>query len=555
MNPFRFRIWIPGLFMLFIFSDLSSQKVQFSAYFEPTDRKTQYTILGADETRISVLSMTLFQQPELLVYDTSFQLISRFAIPDLQYSALHLFQQRKEATTLFYEFTDETTRYYKLLTIKNGNPEYRNILELPLQAGRNWIFKSSPRNGFSLLYQLAELKSDSVRINVLLMNREFDVLEGKNFQIRVESQFDQLGNIFLDDQGNIYFMTFDQPLNFRLGSRIRLYRHSINAGQVQRKEFYLREKKPGNIHLTFSEDNSLVYLHSLYYGFYSKNVDGLFMATLNQNLEQVSPARFYEFDKEFKKSLNTPHSGISSNHLMNYLQINNISISPANNIFITVTLETKEIRAFPSRESGINAYKYPSLMESNPILGIIQRDAMMNQIRRGRTTGRIAGLSSSGAIPSEGSHEAYSQLMNRRPDLFFMENDTSSFTKPNAGFLKMKIYDRQILFDFKDNASLSWRHWFETEEQSLMQSLPLSPLESEEDFISVFYRHNIKEQPELAFTQIEKVTGQFHDKLLSIPDHLVLLTTTPMFRTGRNKLVMLYQEKNTIKTGLATISW
>ena len=489
-----------------------------------------------------------------MVYDQEQTLIEKLIVPELLNSSIHSLTSTNDTVNILYESFGMGMNKYSVLKIKNNYVLQKDILELPIQPGNSWNLKPSSGKKFFLLYQVDPVVMDSVSINTIVIDSNFEVKTGKRFRFYVERQFEQFGNIFIDDSGNTYFMAYDQPLNYRLGSKIRLYKYSFDEEKIRRKDIYLKEKKPGNIHLSFPAGSAKILIHSFYYGFYSKNIDGLLRAVVDEQFESDVQLNYFTLSKEFKKSLNTAHSGISSQHLMNYLRIQHISFTGSESSTITATLETNEIRNFGPIESGVTAFKYPGSAESNTMLAFLQRDAMIrNQMRVGRT-GFRSPQESSGALPTTSYFEAYNNLMSQKPDLFFMDKDTSGNYRKKS-FFKKKIYDRQIVFSLKNKTEPDWKRWYETEEQSMMQILPLIPVETSTNIFSVYYRHNVQDQTELVVTRIDKNDGRLMDRILHIPPHISLLTTTPLIKLGENKIAILYRDNDLKRNGWAKIEW
>jgi hypothetical protein len=272
-------------------------------------------------------------------------------------------------------------------------------------------------------------------------------------------------------------------------------------------------------------------------------------------MEPLSQPDFFAFDKEFKKHLNTYNSGISSSDLMNYLKLYTTSVSDSGISFSNAIIESDRIQT-PNNtpQQKINQNK-GSVMDNDPLIGMLQRETLIRRemgfnAARGRRAPAGSGIGSATSYS-----EAYINVMNQRPDLFFMPRDTMLNTKNNAAFIKKKIYDRQVFFSFDKSGKLKWHRWFETEDQSLLKKSTLYPAETESSIVSVYYRHNLKEKAELAFTRISKADGKVQDVVLNIPAHISLLTTSTTCRLGTNKIAILYFDNRSNMAGLAKVEW
>jgi hypothetical protein len=492
--------------------------------------------------------------PQIITSNHNLEVVSTIDKPFLRNSFLLSFVQKNNDLEMFCENFEEGFRIYSLYKQAGNADSAYEILRLPPTTGGKWDFISSPSGDFFMLFSVTSLLNDSVNINTIILSKNYEVLDGKRFSFSLDRQFDMLGLPFIDDDGNIYNLIYDRPLNYRLGSNLRILKYSTSKGSLTKKEVYFKEKKPADIRLSYSAKTKMLSLHSLYYDFYSKDINGVVAGSFNEKLEPVTPLSYYVFDKDFKKKLNTYKSGINSNDLMNYLRINSTSTGEDGSSYVNLTLETDRL---PSNSGGLNNASNSTTtpgMNDDPVMGILQRE---NLIRRNMAaTGPVRGRRfSAGSGPSMSYAEAYTNAMFDRPDLFFMPSDTSLTSRKRDDLLKKKIYDRQLLFGFDKKAVVKWHYWFETEDQSLLKKNSLYATETDSSFVSVYYRNNSKDKPELGFTKINKLDGAVLDKPLTIPNHISLLTTNTVYELAHNKIVLLYYDNRTGKTGLAKIEW
>jgi hypothetical protein len=532
-----------------------SQTIHLSHPFSETDQKSNYMILGSNDDHVYVLATRPAGFPRIITLNHQLEILNSDEYPELSNSALLSFLPEKKKATLLFENFNDGYRKYKILDLSEGNHLSKEILRLPSDGGLPWEVISSPSGNHLLLYAISDLAADSVRLSMILINKDFEVADGKHLSFYLDNQFDQMGNVFIDDDGGIYSMIFDKPRNYRLGSRLRLYKFYSSTGVMAKKEIYLKEKKTVDLHLAFHPVKKQAVLHSLYYDFYTKDVNGIMTMLIDEKLAAVSPPVFFEFDKEFKKQLNTYNSGISSSDLMNYLKVYSTSVSDSGVFFSNAIIEADRIQTpntvLPqqaNRSSG-------SLMENDPLMGMLQRETLIRrEMGFGATRGRRA-LAGSGIGAATSYSEAYINVMNQRPDLFFMPRDSSLNTKNNSPFFKKKIYDRQVFFSFDKNGKIKWHRWFETEDQSLLKKNPLYPAETANSMISIYYRHNSKEKAELAITRVNKADGKLVDAVLNIPSHISLLTTSATCKLGTDNIAILYFDNRTNKAGLGKVKW
>lgn len=241
--------------------------------------------------------------------------------------------------------------------------------------------------------------------------------------------------------------------------------------------------------------------------------------------------------------------------LVDNLKIYRTTIRPDGVSFVSSIIETDLLLNQTSNSAANNTTKNFQPADMDPILGMIQREALIrNQMRLGRTGGR-SGSTIASAGNTVSYAEAYMNVMGQRPDLFFMGKDSTLNANSNRNFLKKKIYDRLVLFGFHSSGEMAWHRWYETEDQSLFKRQALIPAETETDYVSVYYRHNFKDKAELAFTRVSKKDGSLHDVLLSVPAHISLLTTKPLCAIGANRVVLLYVDNRTKQAGLAKLEW
>jgi hypothetical protein len=549
--------FLTGLTSLLVSQPVLLQTISFSAPFDLPDSIRRYSIIGQNnDKQLIILSVTPGGDPKLLFYDYQLQSQQNRYFPDLKNSRLHFMIPQNNRTDLVYEKFEDGIRIYKMLSIQKDTVTENEILKLETGIDTYWRFISSPsKNGF-LLYNLDENFTDSVKLTFLHFSRNYEVTTIKQMSFRVDLQFDKPGQVFLDDDANIYTMIYDQPDNYRLGTNLKIYKYETATSKLARKEFYLKEKKPVDIRLAFHPESKLISVHSFYHDFYTKNINGIVCATLNEKLDTIVPFTFFEFDKKFKNRLNTPQSRVSSSRLMNYLKIYNSSFSDSGETFVQAIMDTRylsdSLMGMPEPVRKNNR----SVMETDPMLGVMQREAMMRSAMQtgGRGRGRSGSSLASGSMGSTNS-EAYITVMNQRPDLFFVPRDTSDVFRSSQVYLKKGIYDRQLVFGFSGKGMLKWKQWYETEDQSFFRRNSLYAAETDSCFVSVFYRHNYNGKTELALTRVSKRDGTIQDIPLQVPRHITLLTTQNFHQLGPDKIVLLYLNNRTNQTGLAKVEW
>lgn len=522
--------------------------------FPESSPSGHFSFLGGDDRSIYILHAEMGTLKNLLVYDHQLQLQQRMPISFLQNQIPILILPRDSVTDFLYETVTDSSTYYTLIQETDNKVSQRLIAQLQAETAPRWILTTSKKNQYFLLYSLAGLTADSVKLNVVILNKEYEILDDRQFRFYVDRQFDRISDLYLDDEGNVYTIISDRPLNYRMGSRLRLFKYNPLEGRLLKKEYYFKEKKPAEIKLTFSSHSNQLYLHALFVDFYTKNIQGIVCGILDENLEMRVPFSYFEFDKSFKKQLNTYTSGIASAALMNFLKFNSVSVDSNGVSYASLTLETDRLMAPVATANNSRATKSSNLMEEDPIMGILQRETLIRRQMgyRGPVRGRRYG---STAEPTMDYSEAYATVMGQRPDLFFMTTDTAANKKSATGFIPKKIYDRQLLFAFDQSAKLKWYRWYETEDQNLLKRFSLLPTETESDFISLHYRHNSKEKSELAFIRIAKADGTYQEKILSLPSHITLLTTSPLLNVNANQAAIFYWNTTLQQAGLARLAW
>lgn len=549
--------FLTGLTSLLLSQPVLLQTISFSAPFDLPDSVRRYSIIGKNsDNQIIILSVAPGSDPELLFYDHQLQQQQNRHFPDLKNSRLHFVIPQNNGTDLLYEKFADGIRIYKLLSIQQDTVTEKEILKLETGIDTYWRFISSPSKNNSLLYNVDEDFADSIKLTFVHFNRNYEITTIKQMSFRVELQFDKPGHVYLDDDANIYTLVYDQPDNYRLGTNLKIYKYETATNKLSRKEFYLKEKKPVDIRLAFHPENKYISMHSFYHDFYTKNVNGIVCATLNEKLEAIVPFTFFEFDKKFKNRLNTPQSRVSSSRLMNYLKIYSSSVSDSGETFVQAIMDTRYLSdSLMGIPEPVRKNNRP-VMETDPMLGVMQREAMIRSAMQtgGRGRGRSGSSLASGSMGSTNS-EAYIATLNQRPDLFFVPRDTTDVFRSSQAYLKKGIYDRQLVFGFSVNGTLKWKQWYETEDQSFFRRNNLYVAETDSCFVSVYYRHNYNGKTELAMTRVSKTDGTIKDMPMQVPRHITLLTTQNFHQLGPDKIAILYLDNRTNQTGLTKVEW
>ena len=552
------RSRIAGLGLLLIISSgqmLSAQRISFSLPFNDPPQFTGFSILNNSGDKFFVLSSPLINDPQIMVYDKELQLLDQRPAPLLRNGSPLLLLNKNGGTHILVEYAYENMDIFRsLLLDDSGNISlHKDVITLPLESGNGWAFITSPGNGYSLLYQVNKPQNDSISISTVLLDNNWEIRKIATIDLAFSPEFDRLNPLYLDEEGNAWVTVYDQPLNFKFGSTIRLHRFGIADNDHLYREYMVREKKPVELLFDFNRPGKRVAISAVYVDFFSRDISGVLTTVLDANLELLQPFRSFEFDKTIKKDLLRFTAGITPAKLLNFLRLHSVGITDSGSFFMTTSLDYVSYRRSADTSIGRAAMQSASVTEQDPLRTAYQRDALLRQLsgsgsrRRGRASSPRDGTS------GMSSRQITEDVMRSRQGIF--NTQERSPLPVSFSTTEKKYYNKWMFLSFDSAFQLKWYQWYKKEYFSRRDMNNTVFDGTNRELVSIRYEHNNNEKLQLLVTLLDKMTGGLKTVPISTPPNIILLLSSPVLRLSEHELVFICVNTEENKNGLAKVTW
>ncbi len=535
---------------------LFAQQAQFSPPFPDSVPLTDYELLGNNGKNIYVLATPPVGNPLIRVYDTDLKFLNEETAPLLKDGSVLSCGPDQQGLRMLAEYDFEKVSVYKSIRVDalGKTSLEKDIVSLPEQAGKTWNCMSSPRRHYILFYLVNPPANDSIVINTVLLDSNWDLVKMGSADIPYSAEFDRLNRPALDDAGTVFVTSYDQPLNYKLGSTVRIYRYGINENDWMRREFYIRENKPVDFLFRFDPGGAGFSLHALYTNFYSKRIEGLIQGSFSPDLKEILPFTPFPFGKEIRKDLRRMTVGITADDLPNFLSLYRVSPGDSGTCYITSGLDYLGFRAFADATPGKAGTRPVSLQENNPLRTAATRDLYMRPITP-------ADLHTSRSITRYGS--TYPAAGNRTPANRATNNPMGYYNNQirnipvtaTSLFAGKKVFNKYFFFAFNNRSELNWYQYFLKE--SAMRS-PINHMylaETGSALVALRYEHDSKEKYQFRAAILDKSSGKLKEVAVPVPDGTGIVLSKTIIQLSGNSYVLLYAQPETGNFGIAKIGW
>lgn len=436
---------------------------------------------------------------------------------------------------------------------------------------------TSSRNGnYFLLYRILRgYSTGQILLNYILLDKDANLLGSKSFYIPFDEVFEVLNNIFLAPDGTVYLAIHDKALNYRLGSKLRLYKSDLKSDQPIQTEIYLKENKPLELAFDSDPENSFVALGALYANFYSKDVDGVVTAIFNPATNRLDTVVYMSMDKGFKKELKKGISGIKVEELVNQMHLKYFRVNPDKTIsvvtdllssrdYYNITQTTNSINSPPS-QVGLNGNLTPSQSfdEMRSVIAATSLPAAPDGRRsssRSPPTGTTGGSNNVFAQQRPSNMGEWNNQMSRMQgmgvtspswrnayDSYFQSTYTSAIRK-NTMVMK------SIVFFIDKYHKPLWKTWVWNLyiPETPFTTVTHLPINNQVSLINyeLTPKNDVFLQQQ-TFSEGGKVIGQ----QLAKPQQPLLFHGGNMLRLGEKEVLTMYFDPVRNRVGLASINW
>lgn len=403
------------------------QQVLFSDSLGEYAENMFFSIAGKLDEKYIVFKAPTGAPPEFIVLDSACKPVDKGTLSFIPANGLikatthpednscHLFWQSLHGTQWYLHHSIvKDLRFSELTSVVIDSAAFPSTFKY-----QPYFMRESAGGGYLLLYKRAyDPATEQLLTSMIIVNTTSGETAHGQINMPFNKEFDLAGEVIADERGHVFTLTFDNPTNFRLSSTIRLYEYIPGKGQISYPEIIAKEKKPVGILMHPEPPLQRIILVSLYYDFYTRNINGITGTRVSTRTLQYDSLFCFTFSKDLKKQLNRYISGISNDKAMNFLELRDmVSIK---NDGLSILAELYHQSYTPNINLDLNSRS--SLLQSSPSqTAFFPQQTVMSGGRggrRGSSTPRGNGLSDPLATGSQRSPGVDNNLFGPQPQSF-----------------------------------------------------------------------------------------------------------------------------------------
>lgn len=434
----------------------------------------------------------------------------------------------------------------------------------------------SPDKRSAALSRFASGFSDSqLLFNALLVDGSGQ-LKGKVYSyLPVNFDMEMIGNVFLNDRQELFFTLLDKPQNFRLGSAVRIYRSGFDSSPPRLMSVYLKENKPAELLMTWSDASNQLVLGGLYYNFYSRHLEGALYIFMNSVTERCDTIVYHTMDRIFKKKLKDRIYGMSVSEAVDNMTSQWLGYTRSGALILATEMFNNSAIAGRTSDPASPVSSRRSIYNnaSNANKDIQLTSPLNNNNAAGsRTTGsssRSLYQDRTGASNSNSTTTPSVRNTGRvvdDPNSYFTRNQQTYLKEEGQPNNSVRGYGedlisankhldyKTVLFGLDDSLKCLSKSWLRSLyiPQTPYSVATLLPADSTIGLIS--YEINDKNRSFLLHQSVQP-EGQPVQRVILDESNRKIFFHTALLVQKRKCLVMLYEDKATGNLGLAEISW
>lgn len=213
--------------------------------------------------------------------------------------------------------------------VQSATSNHKGELKTPLTTidstnyrtfGNNAYYRiiAAPSRSHIALYRFVTgFSTDQAWFNALLLDDQLQKCGSTLGYPGINTEFETIGNVFLNSKKEFFFTVFDKALNYRLGSEVRLYQTKFDQKPLQPVKIYLKETKPAELLMTWSDDKDQLVMGGVYYDFYRKHINGAMYLFYDPEKRKFDTIVYSALEKRLRKELKKRIHGISLEAALN----------------------------------------------------------------------------------------------------------------------------------------------------------------------------------------------------------------------------------------------
>jgi len=560
---------------LAIGNQANTQTVKFlSAFDSDLNPLAKFSLIGKFSENYLVVYGELDPAYKLLIYDKEGKKIGEKTYDFLNKKSI-IFKHPKSAQKTFYvinQKADGDMRYTELATL-DGNGELIKDTKLTDTSSFyyvNWKSYDEPNGEYFLLYRTMKSANSRLYVDYVLIDKFGNSAGIKNLSVPFDENFEKLDNVFVSPNGTVYFAIHDQALNYRLGSKLRLYKTQLKDAQPVETEIYLKENKPVELAFAADPDNQFIAFGGLYANFYTHTIEGAMTLIYNTSTNRADDIIYMPFDKGFKKELKAGISSIPIEDLINKTVLQYLQVNADKSVSMVADLIAKRLNASrPALTSyGVNRNSYWDGSSNS----FVTPSQSFDQIRTDIATRQLPPVNNGtglGMAFSAGAASTYFQASNM-PDWnrHIADLQTDNLTNPYYREVSSAYYRDMYAFPIAANRmvrkslvftvnSYHKKYWKTLVPDFYLPNTPFTNLTTIQFGKNIsLINYEVASKTEIFLEQKSfSPDGKLIKQVVCAPGLPVLFHKGQSIRLSESEMLTLYSDPLTGRAGLAIINW
>lgn len=360
-------------FFISAFSSAFAQEIVYSDYNNEDNREINFEILGKQGVHYVIYKNVRWKHM-LALYDDNMRMVKSFRMPFIHDRTFNInFVTYPDYFYIIYQYDKNNTVYCKMVKMDNDG----NKIEGPvfLDSGRIW--PRQDRNIYSntfsenkqhiLLYKMIN-EDDKISVMTKVYDKDMQLKDSARQLYDFNDRYDVFSDMVIDNNGTIISGKGKLPNRRANMNGAQLIIKKLNDPFTTAIDIPLENRYIDALRFKVDNVNKQYIVNSFFYKKQNDNIDGLFMALVKQDANNVTTS-FYEFADSLRNKMNNRSD---TRLAFNNLLIRNIITTKdggfllaAENSYSQTTTNTQWRRNdFMTNPNMISPYEY-NLMSGN----------------------------------------------------------------------------------------------------------------------------------------------------------------------------------------------
>lgn len=283
-------------------------------YSEPQKNVTDFKdidVIGKIDDNLLVCKL-IKNNYQLQVYDDQLKLKDKVNLDFIPAETYQIdFINYPNSFLIIFQAKEKKMIYSKVARLNKEGKLLGKIITLDSSMVRAWkgsfyhVITSENKKYILFSRGTKDLPGNKLQLEQIILNNNLLVEKNEKYFIPYTSNEEFVSDLNLDDEGNVVFITYSKPPNFK--TNLTFYKASFTSADLEIKDIAINKVDLNLPQVRINNSKNLYYLISFYQNAETKNVEGLLSIILKKDLSDYASPLVYSFSDSFRSMVNKPY--------------------------------------------------------------------------------------------------------------------------------------------------------------------------------------------------------------------------------------------------------